>query len=155
MACGNRGARTRWLRSDEKYNSSFEQFEDFVFVMDEQNNVQRLELLELDAKTNKLVSFKQDFRVHGFDIYYDDLDTTELTFMFVNHQRSGSGVSIFKHKLGDSFIQHVATVKSPLLYSPNDVVATSRRTFYATNDVKYAPGFMRKIEVFFGMPWGH
>ncbi|KAJ1646660.1 hypothetical protein J3B02_005114 [Coemansia erecta] len=75
--------------------------------------------------------------------------------MFVNHQRSGSGVSIFKHKLGDSFIQHVATVKSPLLYSPNDVVATSRRTFYATNDVKYAPGFMRKIEVFFGMPWGH
>ncbi|KAJ1850852.1 hypothetical protein LPJ73_003255 [Coemansia sp. RSA 2703] len=119
------------------------------------NNVQKLVLLERDSHSNNLVPFRQELRVHGFDIYYDDLDPSELTLMFVNHQRSGSGISIFTHRLGTSYIQHVKTVKSPLLPSPNDVVATSRRTFYATNDMRHGSGIMRKIEILFGMPWGH
>ncbi|KAJ2358754.1 hypothetical protein GGF43_000605 [Coemansia sp. RSA 2618] len=102
-----------------------------------------------------LVPFTQEFRVHGFDIYWDSLDPTELTFMFVNHQRTGDGISIFRHKIGTQFLQHVKTVKSPLLYAPNDVVATSRSTFYATNDMRSTSRIMRQIEIFFGMPWGH
>ncbi|KAJ2074342.1 hypothetical protein GGI09_008788, partial [Coemansia sp. S100] len=102
-----------------------------------------------------LVPFSQDFRVHGFDIYWDNLDPTELTFMFVNHQRKGGAISIFKHRLGAGYIEHVKTVKSPLLFSPNDVVATSRSTFYATNDLRHKSGILHKIEVLLGMPWGH
>ncbi|KAJ2909068.1 hypothetical protein GGI21_002254 [Coemansia aciculifera] len=75
--------------------------------------------------------------------------------MFVNHQRSGGAISIFKHRLGAGYIEHVKTIKSPLLSSPNDVVATSRNTFYATNDLRYKSGIMHKIEVLLGMPWGH
>ncbi|KAJ2786389.1 hypothetical protein GGI15_001561 [Coemansia interrupta] len=123
--------------------------------MDEKNNVHELKVLERDSRSNNLVPFRQEFRVHGFDIYYDDLDPNELTLMFVNHQRTGSGISIFTHRLGTTYIQHVDTVKSPLLPSPNDVVATSRRTFYATNDMRHASGVMRRIEILFGMPWGH
>ncbi|KAJ1797860.1 hypothetical protein LPJ59_002866 [Coemansia sp. RSA 2399] len=108
----------------------------------------------MDGK-GQLVPFKDDFRIHGFDLYWDDVDPMELTFMFVNHQRSGNGISIFKHKIGSNYIQHVKTVKSPLLYLPNDVVATSRTTFYATNELKYARGILRKFEVLLGMPWGH
>ncbi|KAJ2089474.1 hypothetical protein IW138_003363 [Coemansia sp. RSA 986] len=51
--------------------------------------------------------------------------------------------------------KHVKTVKSPLLYSPNDVVATSRTTFYATNELKYVWGLLRRFEILLGMPWGH
>ncbi|KAJ2516967.1 hypothetical protein H4217_004252 [Coemansia sp. RSA 1939] len=96
-----------------------------------------------------------DFRIHGFDIYWDNINPTELTFMFVNHQKSGDGISIFSHRIGTDYIQYVRTVKSPLLYSPNDVVATSRTTFYATNDMKNVRGFLRKFEILLGMPWGH
>ncbi|KAJ2699381.1 hypothetical protein H4218_002687 [Coemansia sp. IMI 209128] len=120
-----------------------------------ENTVHSLQVLEHNATTNSLVPFSQDFRVHGFDIYWDNLDPTELTFMFVNHQRKGSAISIFKHRVGAGFIEHVKTVKSPLLFSPNDVVATSRSTFYATNDLRHKSGILRKIETLLGMPWGH
>ncbi|KAJ1942716.1 hypothetical protein GGF37_002988 [Kickxella alabastrina] len=133
----------------------YEQFSDHVLVMDEKNNVHSLDILDRNSNTRELIPFTQDFRIHGFDIYHDDLNPTELTFMFVNHQRSGSGISIFKHQLNTTFIEHIKTVKSPLLYHPNDVAATSRSTFYATNDLKYAPGIMRRIEILLGMPWSH
>ncbi|KAJ1895265.1 hypothetical protein LPJ66_004693, partial [Kickxella alabastrina] len=155
MACGNRGARTRWIHMGEEYNTMYEQFSDHILVMDEKNNVHSLDILDRNSNTRELIPFTQDFRIHGFDIYHDDLNPTELTFMFVNHQRSGSGISIFKHQLNTTFIEHIKTVKSPLLYHPNDVTATSRSTFYATNDLKYAPGIMRRIEILLGMPWSH
>ncbi|KAJ2408141.1 hypothetical protein J3B01_001725 [Coemansia erecta] len=123
--------------------------------MDENNNILALQLVELDRESNKVVPFTQEFRVHGFDIYWDSLDPTELTFMFVNHQRTGDGISIFRHKIGTKYLQHVKTVKSPLLYAPNDVVAMSRSTFYATNDMRSTSRIMRQIEIFFGMAWGH
>ncbi|KAJ2315362.1 hypothetical protein IWW54_000341 [Coemansia sp. RSA 2705] len=129
--------------------------EDNVIVMDENNNLQVLRLVELDRSSNTLVPFTQEFRVHGFDIYWDSIDPTELTFMFVNHQRTGAGISIFRHRIGTKFLQFVKTVKSPLLYAPNDVVATSRSTFYATNDMRSTSRVMRKIEMLLGMPWGH
>ncbi|KAJ2647676.1 hypothetical protein IWW40_004490 [Coemansia sp. RSA 1250] len=123
--------------------------------MDGNDNIQVLRLVELDHTGNKLVPYTQEFRVHGFDIYWDSLDPTELTFMFVNHQRTGDGISIFQHKIGTRFLRHIKTVKSPLLYAANDVVATSRSTFYATNDMRSTNKLMRMIEILFGMPWGH
>ncbi|KAJ2295108.1 hypothetical protein IWW55_005553, partial [Coemansia sp. RSA 2706] len=45
--------------------------EDNVIVMDENNNLQVLRLVELDCSSNTLVPFTQEFRVHGFDIYWD------------------------------------------------------------------------------------
>ncbi|KAJ2260481.1 hypothetical protein GGI01_002966 [Coemansia sp. RSA 376] len=155
LACGNRHARTRWLHPDEHYNPVFEQLDDHILVLDEKNTIHSLKVLERNTTSNMLVPFSQDFRVHGFDIYWDNLDPTELTFMFVNHQRKGGAISIFKHRLGAGYIEHVKTVKSPLLFSPNDVVATSRSTFYATNDLQHKSGILHKIEVLLGMPWGH
>ncbi|KAI9504957.1 hypothetical protein GGI25_001750 [Coemansia spiralis] len=159
MACGNRGARMRWLDTKSKYNPIYEQFNDHVVVMDTKNNLKILKVLELTeggiGGKMTLVPFQQDFRVHGFDIYWDNVDPEVLTFMFVNHQRSGNAISIFKHKIGSEYIQHIKTVRSHLLYSPNDVVATSRSTFYATNELAYTRGLMRKIEILLGMPWGY
>ncbi|KAI8322273.1 calcium-dependent phosphotriesterase [Martensiomyces pterosporus] len=153
MACGNRKARTRWLHPNSEYNQEFEQYKDHVLVVDEKDSIRSLDVLERDSG-GALVPFGQDFRVHGFDIYWDDLDPEELTFMFVNHQQSGPAVSIFTHRLGTSHIQHVETVRSPLLQSPNDVLAVSRRAFYVTNDLRHLRGRLRKLEEFLGMPWG-
>ncbi|KAJ2616941.1 hypothetical protein H4S08_000539 [Coemansia sp. RSA 1365] len=155
LACGNRAARMRWLYPNSKKAHAFEVQNDYILLMDENNNLELLQPMELDSGTGKLVPFSQELRVHGFDIYWDSLDPTELTFMIVNHQQSGSGISIFRHRIGTRYIQHVKTVKSPLLHSPNDVVATSRSTFYATNDMRSTYSIMRRIEIFFGMAWGH
>ncbi|KAJ1734415.1 hypothetical protein LPJ61_001085 [Coemansia biformis] len=114
-----------------------------------------LSLVEFDHGSGSFRPFTQELRVHGFDIYWDSLEPTLLTFAVVNHQQSGSGVSIFRHRIGTKVLWHVKTVKSPLLYAPNDVVATSHNTFYATNDMRSTNSIMRKIEIFFGMPWGH
>ncbi|KAJ1960545.1 hypothetical protein GGI12_003740 [Dipsacomyces acuminosporus] len=154
MACGNRRARTRWLHTNAVYNPSFEQFKDHVLVVDEKNNVISLDIVE-KSSSGTLVPFKQDLRLHGFDIYWDDVSPDELTFMFVNHQRAGHAVSIFKHRVGTSYIEHVETVRSPLIRSPNSILAVSRRAFYVTNDLRYLGGKLRKIEEFFGMPWGN
>ncbi|KAJ1935284.1 hypothetical protein FBU59_005437, partial [Linderina macrospora] len=119
------------------------------------NHIHALNVLERTSN-DRLVPFTQDLRLHGFDIFFDDLEPDLLTFMFVNHQRTGNAISIFSHRLGTTQLVHEETVTSPLLPSPNDVVAVSRTTFYATNDVRHTKGGrLRKVEEFFGMPWGH
>ncbi|KAJ2768940.1 hypothetical protein IWQ56_002744, partial [Coemansia nantahalensis] len=155
MACGNRAARQRWINPHEARTDGGEELRDHIIVMDESNNLQDLSLVELERVGGTVAPFTQELRVHGFDIYRDSLDPAMLTFMFVNHQQSGAGVSIFRHKVGTKFLWHVKTVKSPLLPSPNDVVATSHNTFYATNDVRSTSKAMRGIEIVLGMPWGH
>ncbi|ORX69002.1 calcium-dependent phosphotriesterase [Linderina pennispora] len=145
LACGNIKARTRWILPGTPYNTDFEQYKDHVVVIDEQR-----------TQSGALVPFTQDLRLHGFDIFFDDLEPGLLTFMFVNHQRTGNAISIFSHRLGTIQLVHEETVSSPLLPSPNDVVAMSHTTFYATNDVRHTKGGrLRSVEEFFGMPWGH
>ncbi|KAJ2391623.1 hypothetical protein GGI05_002893 [Coemansia sp. RSA 2603] len=102
-----------------------------------------------------MLPFSQVLRLHGFDIYWNPKDSDDMTFMFVNHQLEHAAVSIFSHRRGTDYMLHVETVKSGLLHSPNNIVATSKRSFYATNDMKYTRGIMREIYMNLRIPNGH
>jgi arylesterase/paraoxonase len=85
--------------------------------------------------------FADDFSPHGLSLYVGD----EGAFLHVvNHPPSGHAIEIFEWR--DGALEHRETVESELLVSPNDVVATGPRTFYATNDHRHTAGLGRVLE---------
>lgn len=87
--------------------------------------------------------------LHAIEAWIDPKDSDKLTFFLNNHgvpvSASGevqdphvvgadSTVEIFETRLGSDTWKHVKTVRHPLLRTPNNLVATGPRSFYATND---------------------
>ncbi|KAJ2552833.1 hypothetical protein EV175_003164 [Coemansia sp. RSA 1933] len=155
LACGRINARQRWLHPDDEYDMSFESEVDRIYVMDENNKYSGIAVLEASHDGSSLQPFSQDFRVHGFDIYTDPDNPHAMTFMFVNHQIAHDAVSIFSHIRGSDHMVHVETVHSELLHSTNNVLAMSKRAFYATNDMKFTKGIMRAVSSNARLPDGH
>ncbi|KAJ2161903.1 hypothetical protein GGF46_001094 [Coemansia sp. RSA 552] len=154
LACGSLAPRQHWLHPDDEYDFSHEAEVDRVYVMSEDDSFAEVRLVEA-ATNDALVPFGQDLRLHGFDIWWDPKDPRMMTFFFVNHQLDHAAVSIFAHTRGADHMVHVETVKSDLLASPNNVLAMSERSFYATNDVKYTRGIMRRLSPSLRLPDGH
>lgn len=84
---------------------------------------------------------------HGIDIY--EKSPSELVIFLINHRRGGSVVEVLEYNIGDDFVTHKETVKHELILTPNDIVALGPRSFYVSNDHKYAKGVMREIERMF------
>ncbi|KAJ2726683.1 hypothetical protein GGI07_000406 [Coemansia sp. Benny D115] len=146
--------RQRWLNPDDKYDFASEAEKDRIYVMDEADEYSEIKALEMTSE-GELQPYSQDLRVHGFDIYWDPQDQDDMTFMIVNHQLEHAAISIFSHRRGSDYMTHVETVRSSLLQSPNDVVAVSKREFYATNDMKYYKGPLREISLYLRLANGH
>ncbi|KAK9899835.1 calcium-dependent phosphotriesterase [Cystobasidium minutum MCA 4210] len=88
--------------------------------------------------------------LHAIEAWIDPKDSDKLTFFLNNHgvpvsAASGqvedphavgadSTVEIFETRLGSETWTHVKSVKHPLLVTPNNLVATGPRSFYASND---------------------
>lgn len=152
LACGNVKARQRWLSPDHIYDFGNEVKKDHLFVMDERDNYKEIKPMEMAEDGETMRPFSQDFRLHGLDIYWNPLDPTDMTFMLVNHQLNHPAISIFSYKHGEAHMIHVETLKSPLLTAPNNVVALSKRAFYATNDVPFEKGILRQMAIFLQFP---
>lgn len=88
-----------------------------------------------------------DRALHGLDFY--EKSPSELVFFVINHRRGGSVVEVLEYQIGDDFVQYKETVKHELILTPNDIVAMGPRSFYVSNDHKYAKGVMRAIERMF------
>ncbi|KAJ2013663.1 hypothetical protein IWW57_006026 [Coemansia sp. S610] len=154
LACGSLRARQRWAHPDDPYDFAHEAEADHVYVMDEGDNYSELKVLERLGDST-LQPFSQDFRVHGFDIYWSPGSRQDMTFMFINHQLHQNAISIFSHEYGTDHLVHVETVASDLLNSPNSILALSKRAFYASNDMKYLHGIRRDISNFLRIPNTH
>lgn len=92
--------------------------------------------------------------LHAIEAWIDPKDHEKLTFFLNNHavpaastSAGGNGpvidphtvgadstVEIFETRLGSDTWNHVKTVRHPLLVTPNNLVATGPRSFYASND---------------------
>ena len=79
---------------------------------------------------------------HGISLYLDKNETGSL--FVVNHARGQHTIEIFS--LVDGRLEHQKTLSSPMIISPNDVLAVGPDRFYFTNDHKYRHGFMRTLE---------
>lgn len=71
--------------------------------------------------------------VQSFDVVADPDDTGAVYIHVVNHIPTGSQVEVFRHMLGTSTIQHVRSIKHPLVSTPSNLVASSPLSFFITN----------------------
>ncbi|KAG0312430.1 Serum paraoxonase/arylesterase 2, partial [Podila horticola] len=102
-----------------------------------------VEIKDLPAGTDRVF--------HGIDIY--EKSPSELVIFLINHRRGGSVVEVLEYNIGDDFVTHKETVKHELILTPNDIVALGPRSFYVSNDHKYAKGVMREIELGLRKAW--
>ncbi|KAJ2799137.1 hypothetical protein H4R21_003660 [Coemansia helicoidea] len=156
LACGNLAVRQRVVQGKHDSDSSHAAATDadHVYVMDENDAFADIKLLQQDDG-GELVPYRQPLRLLGFDIHWDPKDPQRMTFMFINSQPGHPAVSIFAHVSGADHMVHMETVRSELLWSPNNILATSDRSFYATNDQKHKPGLLRSVSTMLRLPHGH
>ncbi len=83
-----------------------------------------------------------DFRPHGISLFVSG-DGHDALFV-VNHQGGKHRIDVFDLK--DGGLEHRKTLNSPMLVSPNDIVAVGPEAFYVTNDHRYPSGRMRQVE---------
>lgn len=116
---------------------------DSVIIFDPAS--EQLKTLELRG-----VAANSDLIWHGMSVFYPpDKPDTRVLF-FVNHQRGSSVISVFNYTIGTDYLQFVSDVISPLIVTPNAVVAVSETSFYITNDHMFRKGMARIVEDTYG-----
>ncbi|TGY89733.1 hypothetical protein E5163_00905 [Marinicauda algicola] len=102
------------------------------------------------ASLTRLTDAPEDFVPHGISLLVREGAPDRL--FVVNHPRAGGHrIEIFEFD-AEGALTHVDSITYPELSSPNDVLAVGPRSFYATNDRRYAEGLASQIEAFFGLP---
>lgn len=113
-------------------------YRDDVFLFDlKSETFTRMEIEGYDS---------QDLVLHGFALRTWEKDIN--TLYFINHQRNGSIVSIFEHRLLDSspVLHHVRDVEHPNIRIPNSIAPITPERFFITNDHMFRDGYGRRIE---------
>ncbi|XP_038047563.1 serum paraoxonase/arylesterase 2-like [Patiria miniata] len=92
---------------------------------------------------------KEGVNYFGLSIWEDE-NTGKVTLFVVNRAKTKSSVELFDYGQETNTLVHKETVTSENIYSPNNVVAVSTRSFYVTNDSKYRS----ILEIFSPIPTG-
>lgn len=79
---------------------------------------------------NITIGFEKAFNPHGIAIYTHE--DRSVTLFAINHNDEGDFVEIFDQQNGQ--FNHRESVSSPLMFSPNDLIAIDANRFYVTND---------------------
>ncbi|MBI3781820.1 MAG: strictosidine synthase family protein [Deltaproteobacteria bacterium] len=108
------------------------------------------DLKQRDARPLNLTpSADAGFQPHGISLWVDR-DGHDALFV-INHQLLGDGTrkhSVQIFDLADGKLTAHATIGSPLLVMPNDLVAVGPDRFYLTNTHKNPPGLWQTIETY-------
>lgn len=104
-------------------------------------------------------NFNGPFVTHGIDVIDDPQDSAAVYIFAVNHlpnpdftpnspnsPAARSQIELFHHTLHSTTVQHVRSIRHPLIQTPNDIYAASPTSFYVTNDHFYRSGLLRFIE---------
>jgi arylesterase / paraoxonase len=91
---------------------------------------------------NLTLNLEIDFHPHGISVFEDSLNNIHL--FVVNHVDNIHSIEVFNYK--NEKLIHNSTIKSPLLISPNDLVAINENQFYVTNDHGTASRFLKTIQ---------
>jgi len=116
----------------------------------EQGGIYVLDIKQKDAKP-KLVSLDApaEFKPHGLSIYTNP-ETSEKV-LFVTNYKFPPTVEIFDI-IDRETIKHRETITAPHLVSLNEVLGVGMRSFYVTQDSKYALGLFK---LFFATLFGY
>jgi arylesterase/paraoxonase len=101
---------------------------------------------DLNAVTSEPVNLTpdadRDFRPHGISLFVGEAGHDVL--FVINHQGGEHRIDVFDLKEGE--LIHREALTSPMLVSPNDIVAVGPDRFYVTNDHRYPSGWKRTLE---------
>lgn len=91
----------------------------------------------------------QDFVSHGISMIpsEDPINDNSNYLFFVNHKRSGSVISVFKHKKGTDTVEFLHEFKHDKIFTPNSVAAISINEIYLTNDHYYKNKIGKTLEI--------
>lgn len=118
----------------------------FVLGEDGSSSVKELKLISADAP--------ERFHPHGISFWsgISDSGITEKRLFVVNHRsRTDKAIEIFRVTDAQT-LEHLETITSPEIYSPNDIVGVSADTFYVTNDKGRGEGLLIALERFLFLP---
>jgi arylesterase/paraoxonase len=101
---------------------------------------------DLNAVTSEPVNLTpdadRDFRPHGISLFVGESGDDVL--FVINHQGGEHRIDVFDLK--QEGLIHRETLTSPMLVSPNDIVAVGPDRFYVTNDHRYPSGWKCTME---------
>lgn len=141
--CSSHEARKSWLPATLHLDSaSLPQVStDYIAILDlKDNSYKRVKLLGLPADADGIY-------VHAIDVVVDSKSGKKT--VFINSHRppknrslgktlgANSVIEIFETTGNDYELKHVKTVSHPLIRTPNNLVATGPRTFFASNDHRH------------------
>ena len=93
----------------------------------EKGSIYQIDLKDGDASAKKLAIALQDFQPHGLSFFHDHTGK----YLFTNnHRLDGSHTVEIFHLTVDHTPQHLHTISSELLSSPNDLLAVGPTMFY-------------------------
>lgn len=118
----------------------------------------------MESKRLAFENFEGPFVTHGIDIIEDPEQADAVYIFAVNHlpnpdhwlagegasasgvPKARSQIELFHHILESETVQHVRSIRHPLIETPNDIYADSPSSLYVTNDHFYREGPLRLIE---------
>ncbi|GAA5893883.1 uncharacterized protein JCM6883_003663 [Sporobolomyces salmoneus] len=158
LVCSSHEARKSWLPATLHLDSaSLPQVStDYIAILDlKDNSYKRVKLLGLPADADGIY-------VHAIDVVVDSKSGKKT--VFINSHRppknrslgktlgANSVIEIFETTGNDYELKHVKTVSHPLIRTPNNLVATGPRTFFASNDHRHKVHWTRAFEMLKSVP---
>ncbi|KAL5606457.1 hypothetical protein BROUX41_002868 [Berkeleyomyces rouxiae] len=140
-------------------------FDDPVLGQESQGSIHIVNPNTFTSTRLDMENFNGPFSTHGIDVITDPQDAQAVYIFAINHaphmrylsdfaagkptkhlQKAQSVVELFHHKLWSTSVRHIRTIQHPLIATPNDVFASSPKSFFVTNDHHYREGPMRLVE---------
>ncbi|GAA5947948.1 hypothetical protein JCM3765_007041 [Sporobolomyces pararoseus] len=157
LVCSSHEARKSWLPATLHLDSASlpKVSTDYIAVLNlDDNSYKKVKLLGLPADADGIY-------VHAIDaVESPDGKRT----VFINSHRppknrslgktlgANSVIEIFETTSNPYELKHVKTVSHPLIRTPNNLVATGPRTFYASNDHRHKVHWTRAFEMLKSIP---
>ncbi|KAJ7084287.1 hypothetical protein B0H15DRAFT_388288 [Mycena belliarum] len=133
LACSSPESRAHWVPAVGQLNASGPDEQDY--------------LASYDPATGAITRFaSMSLSVHGLDVVPSASNPSELYVYAVNHRKpanrqsaavtgADSTIEIFKTTVGSTSLDHLHTLRDPVILTPNDIVGSADgRSFFFTND---------------------
>ncbi|MCP4680702.1 MAG: hypothetical protein GY864_00025 [Desulfobacterales bacterium] len=106
----------------------------------------------LDPSSAFLINLTTDlpfeFHPHGITLYHSEEGKKYLSV--INHRDNDHFIEVFEFK--DMKLNHLESIRGPLMTSPNDILAVGPRQYYVTNDHGASSPLGRKMEDYLQLP---
>ena len=95
--------------------------------------ISALDLTKHSLTNSVILNGPQDFQPHGLSLF-NHVDGTKTLHVINHSEQNGELIEVFRKLPTQRNFFHLKTLSSPLLISPNDIIAIGPQSFYVAND---------------------